>query len=85
MFTVKFYKSYESGEESSISFSCPMYEVHRRESGNVTISIYKTHTVLESGVDIQMTNKGDASHSYYHSCYIENEAGKTIEAIKPTD
>ena len=98
MFTVKFYRnelvdgvhtSDQALEESSLSFSCPAYQVYKRANGSVTVTIAKTHRYLDGdGVDVHLSHKGnneEAGYYPYHTCYVENEAGKTIEAIKPTD
>lgn len=96
MFTVKLYKhrfvKEQDGKrrnvESHISLSCPMYEVYPQEDGKVVITIYKNHSKWEPGVDYRLSHKDDDPDNgiyYQHSCYVENSAGKTIEAVVPTD
>ena len=66
-----------------------MYKVDSREDGTVNISVFKGNAnQSEAGVEYHLSHKNncpDEGRFYYHDCFIENEAGKTIAAIKPYD
>lgn len=73
MFTIKFYRFSPEGT-STANIACPHYETFERESGSTTITVYKTHLQTD-GVEYQVS---DEAPKDYQSCYIENQAGKTI-------
>lgn len=81
MFTLKFYKTYESGQTVNIGVCCPTYEVRRYSDGAVAVIVYKgfTHT---DGVEYWV---GGEREDAYDQLFIENQAGKTIDRVSGGD
>ena len=75
MFTVKFLRVVRGSDEIWHSISCPHYEVSKGRGRPVTVAVYRGFTT-ENGVEFRQGDTFDA-------CFIENDAGKTIEHIKP--
>ena len=75
MFTVKFLRVVSGKDEVWYSISCPHYEVFKGYGKPVTVTVYRGFTT-ENGVEFRQGDTFDA-------CFIENDAGKTIEYIKP--
>jgi hypothetical protein len=84
MFTLKFVNKFDSGSTVEV-VTCPHYEKYSRNSGHVTVAVYKDFTKTD-GVeytiigDRSAANDDHADGKFYHEhCYIENSAGKTID------
>lgn len=75
MFTVKLHRKIHSDGDLWHSISCPHYEVYRAIGKPVMVTVYRGFTT-EGGVEFRQGDTFDA-------CFIENDAGKTIEHIKP--
>lgn len=84
MFNVKFCSFFEDGTTSTTGISCPHYNIYTRKNGTHCVVTYKSMTDVD-GVERNVMKDDQAETSkiqYYHSCYIENAAGKTVECIK---
>ena len=88
MFTVKFI-SYFDNTQSENCLECPNYEVHQDNNGNYNIHCYKDFTNVD-GVERWVFDEGWAKAQdrnmpirYWHVCYVQNEAGKTIATYRP--
>ncbi len=80
MFTVKFYRT-----TRQVSVSCPVYEVQTFDNGGYAVIVHKS-PILGQGVEYQIrpTDHGDSSNNF-ESCFVENEAGKTIATFRASD
>lgn len=80
MFTLKFLRNTQDGDEIIHSVSCRQYTVHKRKSGKViTVTTYSGELEVE-GVDRHITTSQAVEKDYF-SCYVENSNGKTIDKI----
>lgn len=80
MFTLKFMSFYDDSSYSETCVTCPHYAVYYHAGSNYyEISVYKSFTSTE-GVVFNVASK-DIGKAYWDVCYIENEAGKTINKI----
>lgn len=83
MFTLKFYRFNKDETSFQTSISCPNYSVYMRTNNNHTITTYNSMLDVD-GVERHIVKEGEHEGSdplYFHSCFIENEKGKTIEHI----
>lgn len=81
MFTLKFLRNTEEGDEICHSVSCRQYTVHKRASGKVlTVTTYSGELEID-GVDRHISGSTLVTKDY-HSCYVENSNGKTIDKLQ---
>ncbi len=74
MFTVKLFK-----DNYRTSLSCPHYSVEALEDGTKVVTVYKNY-IYKDGIGYKI---GTGYEESYESCYVENDAGKTIDSINP--
>ena len=72
MFTLKFYKHFESGQETETVVSCTKYE---KTSFNES-----AYSIMVDGTEYRVSAQSDNNLDFSH-CFIENSAGKTIDRI----
>lgn len=88
MFTVKFISFIQdTGAQSETAIECPHYEVYQNNKGDYAITCYKDFTSTD-GVERWILNDPNTSdenrpNRYWHVCYVQNEAGKTIATYRP--
>lgn len=75
MFTVKFYKHFEDGQEVMTAISCVNYQHYVRKDKSVSITTFQKMTDTD-GVERHVSKEDQIGH--FTSCYVENAAGKTI-------
>lgn len=88
MFTLKFYR-YEENATTMCAISCPHYSVYDNGVEKL-VTTYKDHmdtTGVERtvGEKLRGGNTSEQPVAYnvgYDVCYVENEAGKTIDTIR---
>lgn len=76
MFTLKFIKNYDSGQTRTAAVACPAYEFVTFGEG-ITVLVFKDF-VQENGVSYFVGGREDS----FDVCYVENQAGKTIDRIQ---
>lgn len=90
MFTLRFMSFFpNNNEDVSVVISAPHYEVYSYANGRKTVCVYKDYTGAE-GIERHIMSDELAKEmawennypSYYHVCYVENSAGKTIDKIR---
>ena len=88
MFTLRFMSLFEDSEEVENVIAAPHYDVYTHRNGRKTVCTYKDHTSTD-GVERHVMSDTlakklaweDQYPDYYHVCYVENLAGKTISKI----
>lgn len=92
MFTLRFMSFFEEKEGVSTVISAPHYEVYTHRNGRKVVTVYKDFTTLD-GIERTVMSDELAKElaakanlgplpDYYHVCYVENSAGKTIDKIR---
>lgn len=83
MFTLKFISHFENSQTETC-IECPHYEAYRCSDNSYRIVCYEDFTAVD-GVERIVHNdpkERDAGSAglqpYWHVCYVQNEAGKTI-------
>lgn len=77
MFTLKFYNNYENEQTTETVICCPHYSIYTRSEGNYSVDVYPQF-VKKGGVNRDVS----VEESHFDFCYIENEAGKTINVLR---
>lgn len=91
MFTLRFMSLFEDSEEVENVIAAPHYDVYTHRNGRKTVCTYKDHTstdgvertVMSDNLAKELAAKDNLEPlpNYYHVCYVENLAGKTIDKI----
>jgi len=86
MFTIKFMSFFQGEESTETVISAPHYEVYTHTNGVKTVCAYKDFIsidgVARTVMSDNLADELDLNTPYYHVCYIENMAGKTIARIQ---
>ena len=79
MFTLRFIQSFDQGKNAQKVVSACAYDIFDRGQGSYIISVYMNN--LGEGIDFHVTSEEMLGNTY-STCFVTNEAGKTIEHIK---
>lgn len=86
MYTLKFINFFEDGSNVTDVISCVHYSVYERKNGITSVTTYQT-MLDQDGVERHLMHDDALSTedgpSYFGSCYVENNQGKTIFVIRP--